>query len=752
MKRFLKIVFNSFVFNVLCWAAITQAQDGHSTGYPEPATTDVAAPILTAQRLETPPVLDGDVLGDSVWQRLPAADRFWQTRPDEGQPASQRTEVRVAYTADRLYFGVVCYDTEPERIIISDSRRDASLDDSDSFQIILDTYLDRQNGFVFGTNPAGIEYDGQVTNEGRGSGRRRGRAQRGSGGGFNLNWDASWEVRTKIGDFGWSAEFAIPFRTLRYRQAVTQTWGINYQRNIRRRKESAYWAPLPRQYNLYRVSQAGQLSGLEIPSQRNLKLVPYVLGGADQFTPGQENVEWQKNFGLDAKFGVTPNLNLDLTYNTDFAQVEADQQQINLNRFNLFFPEKRPFFLENAGTFSVGNSGEVELFFSRRIGIGAGGIRIPILLGGRLSGKVSKYNIGFLDMQTESVGDSIAANNFAVARVYRDLPNRSGVGVIFVQRLGTGAWARDNDYNHTLGLDGKIGIGEFGQVSGFVAGTNTPGVRGKEYAFQVGGSYNSAAWLTFGNFMQVSNDFNPEVGFLRRRGFRKVNGIVMYRYRPKYLFGLQELRPHASYRGYWNFAGIQETGFFHVDNHFEWKSSYEVHTGVNFTREGVVWPFEIYPGVEVPAGMYDNVEAQIVGITNQGAPMSLRVTAFIGGFFGGNRMTLSSQMRMRLRETLTSEILWDRNDIHLPEGSFVINLVSARLSYAFTPKIALQALIQYNDRDNLWSTNLRFSWLQTASTGLYLVYNETQDIFDRTLTLRNRNVILKYSYLFDVIR
>jgi len=708
--------------------------------------------VLLAQRLQIPPVLDGDVLGDSVWQRLPAADHFWQTRPDEGKPASQRTEVRVAYTDKHLYIGVVCHDSEPEHIIISDSRRDASLDDSDAFLVILDTYLDRQNGFVFGTNPAGIEYDGQVTNEGSGSGRRRGRAQRGSGGGFNFNWDASWEVRTQIGDFGWSAEFAIPFRTLRYRQAEEQAWGINFQRNIRRRKEQAYWAPLPRQYNLYRVSRAGQLRGLQIPSQRNLKIIPYALGGVDQLAPGQGNIEWQKNFGVDAKFGITPNLNLDLTYNTDFAQVEADVQQVNLNRFNLFFPEKRPFFLENAGTFSVGSSGEVELFFSRRIGIGEDGEPIPILLGGRLSGKVGNYNLGFVDMQTESVGDSIAANNFAVARVYRDLPNRSGIGAIFVQRFATGSLAAENDYNQTAGLDGKWGIGEFGQITGYVAGTNTPGATGKEYAYNLGGSYNAAEWLIFGNYTEISEAFNPEVGFLRRRGFRKTSSMVMYRYRPEHFFGLQELRPHVSYRGYWNFGGFQETGFLHIDNHLEWKNSYELHTAINFTREGVVEPFEIYPGVTVPAGSYDNVETQLVGLTNQGAPVSLRVMAFIGGFFGGHRVSTSSQLRMRWGETLTSELNWDRNDIHLPEGSFVINLASARISYAFTPKIALQALIQYNDRDNIFSTNVRFSWLQTASSGLYLVYNDTQDIFDRSLSLRSRNVVLKYSYLFDVIR
>ena len=316
---------------------------------------------VTAVEVDAPPVVDGTVLGDPAWAAAQAATGFVQTQPDEGRPASERTEVRIVFTADTIYVGVVCYDADPESIIVTDSRRDSSLADSDSFQLILDTFLDRQNGFVFGTSPSGQEYDGQLVNEGAGgSGMGGGGQTRGAGGGFNQNWDGVWRVRTAISDVGWSAEFAIPFRTLRFPAGREQTWGVNFQRNIRRRNESAYWAPLPRQFDLFRVSLAGQVRGVAAPEGlwRTLQVTPYVigeaLGRAGRTDAGTVAIG---GFGGDLKYGVTSGLALDLTYNTDFAQVEVDDQQINLDRFTLFFPEKRPFFLENAGAFTVSNSG-----------------------------------------------------------------------------------------------------------------------------------------------------------------------------------------------------------------------------------------------------------------------------------------------------------------------------------------------------------------------------------------------------------
>lgn len=451
-----------------------------------PASMVGAGQAATASRVTERPTIDGDVLGDPVWQQATPMSDFTQEQPNQGQPSTERTEVRVVYTADTLYVGVVLYDRDPSGIIVSDSRRDTSLDDSDSFRMIFDTYRDRQNGFVFGTNPAGIEYDGQVTNEGQGGGGLgAGQTQQsGSGSGFNLNWDGAWEVRAAITDIGWSAEFAIPFRTLRYPSGTDQEWGVNFQRNIRRRNERAYWAPIPPQFNIYRLSLAGTISGIQTPVIRNFKVTPYVLGNIR--TSGVKPVDSVTlgDVGGDVKYNVTPSLTLDGTINTDFAQVEVDDQQVNLDRFNLFFPEKRPFFLENAGFFTVGNPGEIDLFFSRRIGISPSGEGIPIVAGGRLSGKAGRFNLGVLDMQTEAFGTT-PGTNFGVLRVSRDLPNRSSIGALFVNRQGVGDRAVDDDHNRTYAVDGKWGVGQATMLSSFVAKTDTPGVDGDDYAFNV---------------------------------------------------------------------------------------------------------------------------------------------------------------------------------------------------------------------------------------------------------------------------
>ncbi len=290
------------------------------------------------------PTIDGDVLGDAAWAAAVPMSGFWQEQPFEGQPSTERTEVRFVVTADTLFVGVVCYDSDPSGIIVSDARRDAPLDETDSFRLILDTYRDRQNGFVFGTNPAGIEYDGQVTNEGQGGGGLSNAQMQmgGSGSGFNLNWDGAWQVRARISDVGWSAEFAIPFKTLRYPAGQEQVWGVNFQRNIRRRNERSFWAPIPRQFTITRVSLAGTVELTRVPAFRNLKLIPYVLGNVLASGEVPVKTNWLGDAGLDMKYNLTPSLTLDATVNTDFAQVEVDDQQVNLDRFNLFFPEKRP--------------------------------------------------------------------------------------------------------------------------------------------------------------------------------------------------------------------------------------------------------------------------------------------------------------------------------------------------------------------------------------------------------------------------
>ena len=723
-----------------------------------------AAPIASAipAEVERGPTLDGDVLGDPAWEGVPFATGFRQTAPDEGQPASERTEVRVLFTEDTIYFGVVCYDSDPDAIIMTDSRRDSSLTDSDSFQLILDTFRDQQNGFVFGTSPAAQEYDGQVINEGTGgSGLGGGGASRGGGGGFNLNWDGVWQVRTQVSEIGWSAEFEIPFRTIRYPAREVQTWGVNFERTIRRRNETAYWAPLPRQYGLFRVSMAGQLNGLRVPvgATNNLKLTPYVVGELVRLDADQNrNTTALGDVGADLKYSVTSGLTLDATYNTDFAQVEVDEQQINLDRFNLFFPEKRPFFLENAGAFTVNNAGgavrgdpgQTELFFSRRIGIADGRV-VPILGGARLSGKVSdSVTVGLLNMQTESVGDIAPANNFAVARLRQDLPNRSSIGGLFVSRQATGDLAGTDDYNRTYAFDGRMGIGQDAFVQGFAARTDSPHLEGREYAFNLGFNYSSEAWRVAAGVMESGDNFNPEVGFTRRVGFRKVDVGIYNTWRPDGLWKFQEVTPHVTFNRFWNFDGFMETSFFHAHSPWELEDSSSIGVAYNVRREGVLESFTV-SGIDVPAGKYDWQEAEVSYRTNRSAPVSFGVSYTAAGFFGGELYEFRPSVSARYGETLSVSLSWSRNDINLPFGDVVTNLTSSRVAYNFSPRLFVQSLLQYNDSADLWSVNMRFGWLQDANTGLFLVYNETEGIGDFIPDGAGRSLVLKYSYLFDLI-
>ena len=563
-------------------------------------------PTASAHFVETDPVIDGEVLADEFWQAIASFGDLTQTQPTSGQPASEKTEIRIAYTAQTMYLSVVCYDSESGKLVVSDARRDAPLDNTDSFLFIFDTFKDGQNGFVFGTNSLGLEYDAQVDNEGQGNFSAN-RQQTGVIGGFNLNWDASWTVEAKVGEFGWSAEFAIPLRTLRFRTGEDQTWGVNFRRNIRKTNEIAYWAPMPIEFNLYRLSLAGTLTGLNLKSPGNLKAIPYALTRVSKdFSEEDAKTEFDAEIGGDIKFSLTPSMTLDLTYNTDFAQVEVDEQQVNLDRFNLFFPEKRPFFLENAGLFTVGSPGEVDLFFSRRIGIGDEGDLVPIIGGARLSGRIKRTNIGLLSMFTEKVEEAgVQANNFTVARVEQQFAQRSAVGAAFISRSGMGI--EEDDHNYTYAVDGRLGLGKKAQLSGFYAQTETPLVDDPEHAFKFQANYEWKGLQLRGAYTEVGEGFNPEVGFLQRTAFRKPEFLILKRLRPDGKFGLLELRPHISYRSYFNFDNFLETSFLHVDNHWEWQNGMEVHTGINFTVEGVVEAFEITEGVVVQPGTYRHI-------------------------------------------------------------------------------------------------------------------------------------------------
>ena len=715
--------------------------------------SDANRPSTKAIQITDAPTIDGQVLDDPVWQKINTVGDLIQNSPNWGIAPTEKTAIRIAYTETTFYLSVVCYDAEPENLVVSDARRDADLAGTDAFLFILDTYHDSQNGFVFGTNSVGIEYDAQVDNEGQGNFNNN-RQQGGVIGGFNLNWDASWEVKTQVGDYGWSAEFAIPFRTLRFKSGENTTWGLNFRRNIRKTNEVNFWSELPLGLDMKRLSLAGTLTGLDITNPGNLKVIPYALGRADRdFTDANGGTDFDAEVGVDVKYSITPSMTLDLTYNTDFAQVEVDDQQVNLDRFNLFFPEKRPFFLENAGLFTVGSPGEVDLFFSRRIGIADGGIQTPIIGGARLSGKVNKTVIGLLNMTTDDVPDlDVRKNNFTVARINHQ-EGRSGIGGIFTNRSGLGEDS-SNDYNRTYAIDGRLGLGRKAKLSGYVAKTDTPDLEGKDLSFQFRSDYNWNGWRLFAGYTEVGENFNPEVGFLGREGgFKKVEGLIFYTLRGDENSKFLENRPHISYRGYWDSENRIQTGFLHIDNHWVWKNAFEVHTGVNFTTQGVYEPFEISKGVTVPAGTYDHAESQIVFITNPSKPVSISSRHVNGGFFGGTRFANSASIRLILGDKFNAEFGIQHNDIRLPAGDFTADVLRAKLAYSFTPNIFVQSLIQFNSVADLWSANIRLGWLQQANTGLFLVYNENRGQLSELVNgPLNRSFIVKYSRVFDVLR
>ncbi len=698
-------------------------------------------PVALAHKLTNAPVIDGQVTQDEAWKGVNATTGFWQSRPNEGMPASQKTDVYIGFTEDSLYIAAILHDDDPSSIIVSDSRRDADLDETDSFQVILDGFKDGQNGFVFGTNPAGIQYDGQVNNEGSGDSTL-------GASGFNLDWNTSWEVATQTDENGWSLEMEIPFKSLRYAGGSSSVWGINFQRNIRRNKEEAFWAPLDRQHSIYRVSDAGSLTGIQAPAQRNLKFTPYVLGRSRE---GSEidGSDFDEEVGLALKYSITPRLTLDATYNTDFAQVEVDDVVVNLDRFSVFIPEKRPFFLENAGQFAVGSPQSVELFFSRRIGISDTGQATPIEGGLRLSGKVGdSTNIGLLHMRSEAVPGVAPQNDYSVARINQELPSRSSIGAIVVQREGEDS----DDINRTYGIDGRWGIGDDLSITGYVAKTETNNLDGKDHALRLRADYSTEKWRNILSYSEVGEDFNPEVGFVSRRNYRRLDGLVFRFYRPDNLWGLQELRPHISYRGFWGFDGEKQSSRWHIDNHWEFKTGMEVHTGINFTHETVRNSFDIVPGFTVPVGEYDNEEVQLVFWTNQGAPLSFEIEAIAGGFFNGDRVTLQPEINYRIGDNFNAELEWNYNRIDLggPEGEVEINVGSLKLAYSFTPKMSLEGLFQYDDRSDSTAVNVRFAWLQSANAGLYLVYNELKRD-DFGIERDQRELILKFSYIFDVL-
>ena len=708
------------------------------------------APIATARAVATPPRIDGR-LTDAVWLEATPVTGFVQRELHEGAPVTERTEVRILTDGEALYVGAWLYDSDPAGIVPGEQVRDGDISKSDYFGILLDTYHDRQNGFVFTTTPAGIEYDAQVVNEGEGGGIQlpgQTRATAGSLGGFNLNWDGTWTVATSRDSAGWYAEFRIPFTTLRYGAGASQTWGLNLVRSIRRKNEESFWSFIPRQFSLMKISRAGTLQGIQVPSRRVWTVTPYALTGVERNYTIDPEARHRGDVGGEVKYGVTPSLTLDLTYNTDFAQVEVDEQRTNLTRFPLFFPEKRPFFLENAGIFSAGTPQAVDLFFTRRIGIDTLGQPVSILGGGRLTGRVADFTVGALQIFTDRAATQ-AAMAYSVVRLQRELAARSRIGVIAVQRMAT---AQAGNWNRVYGLDGRIGIRDAWTVDWWGAAAATPGPDGDAAAYSARLGYETGSWSNLARIIQVGRDFDPEVGFLNRGGgYRFYEATVMWKKRYPGVTWLKDWHPHVGYRGYYRLDGYRQEDRIHIDI-TEWSLASGAMVGpeVNIEHQGLQQPFAIASNVTLPVGSYDYTSLGFDFGTNASAPLSLNLRADVGGFYNGTRRGGSVTLAARHASSLTTSLLVEYNDVRLDQGSFTRTLTAARIAYFFTPRILLQTLVQYSNQARVWTANARFGWLGTAGTGLFVVFNEGQeaDGFFQWHRPQARSLIVKYTRQF----
>jgi hypothetical protein len=727
--------------------AAAQAAAGTSPVTPAAAVDplSIPRPSLRTTRVDRPLTVDG-LLDELEWSRAQPTTETWiQITPEPGMPASERTVVRALYDDERLYIGAVLYDSDPYHLIVPGLEQDYDTPSADMFGVAIDTYHDRQNGFVFAINSAGAVWDAQTFNDSRD---------------IVPAWEGIVDIRTSVNDSSWIVEMAVPFATLRFNPIRgEQVWGINFTRRIRRRNEDAMWAPLPRQYRVYKFSLAGSLEGLsDLPRARNLWVKPYVLGdrlsGARYGDPTATG-----DVGLDAKWGVTPRMTLDLTVNTDFSQVEVDAEQVNLSRFSLFFPEKRDFFLENEGTFAFqdvsirnfrtgSSSRNFRLFHSRRIGLSDTREPLPILGGARLTGKVGEnLEVGFLDMQTRSVsavGGRAAydAENFAVARVKGQLPGGSSIGAMLVNRQETGA-AGAADHNRAYGIDAQVYLLRNLAISSYVARTDEPSPVGDDRnAGMLQAAWRSAVLDVSSLFKHVGDGFNPGVGFVDRSAVRRYYATLGAHPKVRRA-GVLELNPHLDFDAYTTLDGDLESrtltaglALLMTDG-----GTLTLEYGDRYERLFVDTPIA---GATVPIGAYEWREPSVRYSAPGSRKLSGSVRLSAGDFYDGTRTSLSVTTRFRPNPHVAVEAGLDHNDLELGGQRLTADLFSTRLRLARDTRTFFMVFVQYNEADRELISNARLNVIHAPLSDLFLVYTErrglaggpTEGLLERGLTLK----------------
>jgi len=733
--------------------------EGSIDGPPPPAPPDIISRddrggvTLRAIRLSDPLEVDGK-LEESAYRRVPSIDGFIQQEPREGEPATERTEVWVFFDKDNVYVAARCWDSHPDRIVANEMRRDnRNIFNNDNFAVILDTFYDRRNGFLFYTNPIGGLYDAQVTDERN----------------TNSDWNTVWDVKTGRFPQGWTVEMMLPFKSLRYKPGTSQIWGINFRRIVRSKNEFSYLTPIAaafREGGLLKLSQAATLVGIEPPVRSlNLEVKPYATGGVrtDLTDDDPFSNDLDGDAGFDVKYGVTRSLVFDFTYNTDFAQVENDEQQVNLTRFSLFFPEKREFFLEGQGIFNFGGrttrrggggGGQSDMpimFFSRRIGLDDG-YGVPINLGGRLTGRSGKFTVGTLVMQTDDLADTgIPTTNFAVARVKRDILRRSNIGFISTYRSET----FDEDIggshgsNTLFGVDGNFTFLQNLDINTYWARTWTSGLTEGDTSYMGSVRYGGDRYGAEIQHLKIGESFKPDVGFLRRDDIRKTSAELRFSPRATSIPTVRKFNFEGKYDHVENTRGLVET----EQGQLEFRTDLENGDffRVQYTRnyEYLAEEFEIADDVFLPIGGYDFQNLRYTYRFGPQRPMSGFVSFQHGSFFNGSRKEISYFGRFEMTRQFTLEPRISQNWIDLVQGSFTTTLLRLRADYMFSPRSFIGALLQYNTSNNSFSTNVRFRWEYRPGSDIFIVYSDGRDTtFSGFPQLENRSLVVKVTRLF----
>jgi len=733
-----------------------QTRETRSPSNPGAGERRVAARLaLSAVPAVGPVRIDGN-FDEAFWANAPEAGDFVQSEPREGQPASERTVVRIAYDADNLYIAAYMYDADPQGIVVNDIRKDFATDDQDNFAIILDTFADRRNGYVFLTNPGGARADQQSANEGRE---------------VNKSWDAVWNVKTRRTEEGWTAEMSIPFRALRFADAREtgiaadgddqgMTWGVNFSRRIRRRNEVDYWAPVPRTYAITRVSLAGELSGLpRAAGGRDLRIKPYIAGRTVRETGGG-SFNGTGDVGFDLKYGVTEALTLDVTANPDFAQVEVDEQQVNLTQFSQFFPEKREFFLENSGVFYVGDAArnnrafqpptpdeDLLLFFSRRIGLTHSGREIPILGGARVTGRAGGLLVGAMTAQTRAA-EGQPATNYSVLRLRRNVFRSGDVGGVFMMRQNTDD---GGDYNRVWGGDLNLRLPGETDWSTYVIGSSTPGIASGQYAWRTSLNHEGNFYHGKAGIMVIGEGFNDDLGYYRRTGINKWFLDTGLRPRLESLrrVGIREMHPHVVWDYFTDLDGGRvamklHTGYtFFLDNGGFSELSY------NPRFESIESPLTLHPDAPaLPAGRYDWDEWMLRVNSDPSRIVSVTLSGTAGGLWGGTQKAISGTLTIKPGYKFRTSLGLQRTDASLdaPVGDFVRTIWTARSNYSFNTNMFVDAFAQYDPDTKQFNTNIRLNVIHHPLSDLFIVYNE-QRITDGVNVNPGRSIILKVTQM-----